>query len=51
MTSKEKQVIEEMIKKLDESVGRMIVTAMVNPEVKKAMQMVSKVSFDLGNML
>jgi hypothetical protein len=51
MTSKEKQVIEEMIEKLDGAAGRLIVTATKVPEVKDAMEMVSKVSFDLENLL
>jgi hypothetical protein len=51
MTNKEKEIISKMIPELDGATGRLMVEAMGNPVVRKAMEMVSKVSFDLGNML
>jgi len=51
MTKKEIDKIGELISKLDTSVGKLIVPAMNNPLVKEAMEEVSKVSFELGNMV
>lgn len=42
--------IDEMISKLDEAVGRLIVVAVMDPVVKEAMEMVSEVSIALGEM-
>lgn len=40
--------IEQYISKLDQAAGRMIVSAMSNPEIKEAMEMVQQVSYELG---
>ncbi len=40
--------IKQHISKLDQAAGRMIVTAMSNPEIKEAMEMVQEVSYELG---
>lgn len=51
MTKKESEKIGELISKLDESVGKLLVAAMKDNLVKEAMEQVSEVSFDLGNMV
>lgn len=51
MTNKESKKIEELIPKLDEAVGKLLVAAMRDKTVKEAMEAVSEVSFELGNML
>jgi hypothetical protein len=51
MTNAEVQKIDKLIKKLDTAVGKLLVSAMKDELVKDAMQQVSKVSFELGNML
>lgn len=42
--------IDEMISKLDGAAGRLIVTAMVSPVVREAMEMITEVSMALGEM-
>ena len=51
MTKTESEKIAKLISKLDEAVGKLIVPAMRDKLTKDAMQQVSKVSFELGNML
>lgn len=51
MTEKEKAKIVNLISELDTAVGKLIVPAMCNDLVRNAMQQVSKVSFELGNMM
>lgn len=51
MDNKEIKKIEKMIQELDTAAGMLIVSAMGNKEVMKAMEKISKVSFDLGNMV
>ncbi|WP_189928445.1 hypothetical protein [Clostridium tetani] len=43
--------LEELIKTLDTAVGMLLVPAMEESIVKKAMELVSKVSFELGNIV
>ena len=43
-----KMSFEDMISALDGACGRLMVAAMQNPEVKEAMEMVTKVSISLG---
>ena len=42
--------IDEMIKKLDGACGRLLVESMINPTVRKAMEMVTEVSIALGEL-
>ena len=42
--------IGEMISKLDGACGRLLVSAMKDPVVKEAMEMVTEVSIELGEM-
>ena len=51
MTKKEIEKISELISELDTAVGKLIVPATKNELVEDAMQQVSKVSFELSNML
>jgi hypothetical protein len=51
MTKKEIEKIDKLISKLDTGVGKLLVPAMRDGLVKEAMQEVSEVSCELGNML
>lgn len=51
MTNKEKNKIEKIISELDTAVGKLLVSSTKDELVKEAMKQVSKVSFDLGNLL
>lgn len=51
MTNKEKEKIDKLISKLDSCCGKLIVIAMKDNLVKEAMEEVSEVSFELGNLL
>ena len=51
MTKNEKEQIDKAIHELDTAAGMMLVAAMQDPLLKKAMEKVSTVSFDLGMML
>ena len=42
--------IDEMIEKLDGACGRLLVESMINPTVRKAMEMVTEVSIALGEL-
>ena len=44
----EKMNFEDMISALDGAFGRLIVASMSNPEIREAMEMVTKVSLSLG---
>lgn len=44
----EKMSFEDMISALDGACGRLIVASMRNPEIREAMEMVTKVSLSLG---
>ena len=44
----EKMSFEDMISVLDGANGRLIVASMRNPEVREAMDMITKVSLSLG---
>ena len=44
----EKMNFEDMISALDGAFGRLIVASMSNPEIRDAMEMVTKVSLSLG---
>lgn len=44
----EKMSFEDMISTLDGACGRLIVASMRNPEIREAMEMVTKVSLSLG---
>ena len=44
----EKISFEDMISALDGACGRLIVASMRNPEIREAMEMVTKVSLSLG---
>lgn len=51
MTSKEREEIYIITKRLDEAVGRLIVPASKDPLVKSAMEIVSSSCFLLGRMI
>lgn len=51
MEKEHRDQIEQQISKLDQAAGRMIVSAMSNPEIMEAMKMVHQVSHDLGVLL
>lgn len=44
----EKMSFEDMISTLDGACGRLLVVSMRNPEIREAMEMVTKVSLSLG---
>ena len=44
----EKMSFEDMISTLDGACGRLLVASMRNPEIREAMEMVTKVSLSLG---
>ena len=44
----EKMSVEDMISTLDGVCGRLLVASMRNPEIREAMEMVTKVSLSLG---
>ena len=44
----EKMSFEDMISALDGACGRLLVASMRNPEIREAMEMVTKVSLSLG---
>ena len=44
----EKMSFEDMISALDDVCGRLLVASMKNPEIREAMEMVTKVSLSLG---
>lgn len=43
--------VEKIISQLDTAVGMLIVASMKDNTVKKAMELVSQSSFDLGNLI
>lgn len=51
MKQSEIEKIDKLIHELDTAVGMMMVKALYDPVLKQAMEKVSTVSFDLGNML
>lgn len=51
MDKYERSKVDKLINNLDTAVGMLIVAAMNDQTVKQAMELVSQVSFDLGNML
>ena len=44
----EKMSFEDMISMLDGACGKLLVASMRNPEIREAMEMVTKVSLSLG---
>ena len=44
----EKMSFEDMISALDGACGRLLIASMRNPEIREAMEMVTKVSLSLG---
>lgn len=51
MTKKEKAEIERMIGELDTAVGKLLMMALTNKLIEDAMLQVSRVSFDLDELL
>lgn len=51
MNKKETEKIDKLIHTLDDATGRLLVASMKDETVKKAMEEVSLVSFELGNLL
>ena len=51
MTSKERDIIDKLIHELDTAVGMLVVSAMKDMQVSTAMREISKVSFELTNLL
>jgi hypothetical protein len=45
-----KMSVDEMISKLDGACGRLLITAMKDPVVREAMEMVTEVSLALGEL-
>lgn len=51
MDKYERSKVDKLISRLDTAAGMLLVAAMKDGTVKDAMEIVSQVSFDLGNML
>jgi hypothetical protein len=51
MDKYERSKVDKLISELDGASGRMIVAAMRDNTVKEAMEMITKVSIELGNMI